>query len=329
MSLVVLFSLPLVLSYYSKELDLAVKAGRLPASDCQNCSGEEAPVISKQMEDQLKLMAKKLRYRKATTDKRDFIVQHLLQKDLSCIRERPVYRNYRPSMREYTDKQEYAFARYNQAFEKTQPKTLKLPNKEKVTQEELLAIDALARTLYGEMQSCENRDGDREFRPDYAQAVARTIVNRGEYCLQQPGSCRWARGESIAINLAEVIPRVIGLPGQYFNWRAKDKSFPKTVCPDVDDPTRERFIRIATDAILNTKVFKEKTKTVGSDAYHFLSLNAVDEGKGLPLAQRARKAAPEGTQLVEGIKIGETKIEDYLCLAVYRTKKKITHPKGD
>ena len=142
-------------------------------------------------------------------------------------------------------------------------------DKEQVNTDDLINIDALARTLYGEMGGCF-RNGLQ-----YPMAVARIIVNRSE--------AKTKHGlfiKSTHVDGKPTLAKVATTPSQFNNWMKTDNEndlngpLHHSLCPpkEVNKPfwkaqkaSKEdvevwnNAVRIATEAIIYPKKFKERT----------------------------------------------------------------------
>lgn len=157
----------------------------------------------------------------------------------------------------------------------------KLPNikneaNKPISRDELIQIDALARTLYGEMAICYRRG------LQYPMAVARIIVNRaneesreGEF-IKPPHS-----------NRTPALVQVCTTPSQFSMWLGKIKGTANEplhhgMCPPTElngpfwkssqAPANEydiwkNTLRIATEAILYPKQFKKRTNQIDGFFY--------------------------------------------------------------
>lgn len=154
-----------------------------------------------------------------------------------------------------------------------QPQKQKIwPNKgTEVDRDTLFAIDALARTIYGEMRSCA-QNGDH-----YLMAVARVAVNRATYA----SSAGKARSMPFAVNsdielqgqsLNKALPRILGANNgpvyQFTTWHPKDPNISAVMCP-VRGKEWNQSLRIAVNAVLFPQDFVEQTKDITH--YHYSS----------------------------------------------------------
>ncbi|HEX4924814.1 MAG TPA: hypothetical protein VFV50_12040 [Bdellovibrionales bacterium] len=162
----------------------------------------------------------------------------------------------------------------------------------RVTNDQWIAIDALARTIYGEMATCNMASGS-----GYLMAVAKVILNR----VQEARTCKGRRSlfmcssggrDRLACNklddasLVNDITHVIVKPYQFSVWNNnRKKDLRRVLCPsgrereqralkagtavpahyDIDN-WRDSF-KIAVEAILDEEVFKQKTSEVTATYY--------------------------------------------------------------
>ncbi len=162
---------------------------------------------------------------------------------------------------------------------KVQPAGLTAEGGRAVTSEDLVAIDSLSRTMYGEMASCYKHG------LEYPMAVARIALNRAENKIL---SKRFIKGKHDASKLP--IAKVATTPSQFNVWLRKlnndaNPSREMALCPP-RSPTQKlksgrkpsaqelsiwkHTVRIATDAVLFPEAFKKKTKDL-DDIYNYTS----------------------------------------------------------
>ena len=183
----------------------------------------------------------------------------------------------------------------------------------RLDRKDMLAIDMLARTLYGEMAKCH------KYGKEYLMAVAATINNRrlAQYCpynqvpkWEKPYMARNRFGrpkskENTAIRTPTY--DILSRPWSFSVWNQyKDKKKGKykiesaakhSLCPPINikerfwaganPPKREMKIwddalKVAIDSYLNPHLFREKTKTINS--YYYTS--GVKMGKGFNRVKR-------------------------------------------
>lgn len=151
----------------------------------------------------------------------------------------------------------------------------KLPNgSANLTRDQLISIDSLARTLYGEVQGCY------KYGLHYPLAVARVILNRSE--LADKSKAReeqFIKGEHAKQKSS--LSKIVTSPTQFNVWM-RDKNLSHALCPPA---TKERFwkaaarpsaedlaiwknsVRIAVEAIKFPDSFKART---GGDSFSYL-----------------------------------------------------------
>lgn len=215
-----------------------------------------------------------------------------------------------------------------------------------ITQDQLIEIDMMARTLYGEMGKCEYRG------PQYSQMVARVILNRAEfekkYMAKMKDRAFTKESEFFKMNHRSdetEIQAVMSSARQFNPW---DQYFYKTdkktkkkveefnesglsqaLCPpsspdiywgsylNANSETKvssaeqkiwQDVAKIATEAILFPKQFKEKTNSV-SDIFLFqtkLSKNQkMDRFQGQPRVKRSIQGRPIDVETCAVIYKGE------------------------
>ncbi len=148
-----------------------------------------------------------------------------------------------------------------------------------VTTDNLINIDAMARTLYGEMGQCFNKG------MQYPMSVARIIVNRSENPVYRD---LFIKGEHA--DGKPDLAMTATTPSQFNNWMKKNKNSrngplhhslcpPKTVnepfwngnkASNSDVEVWRNAVRIATEAVVYPKRFKERTSEL-KDVYFYTS----------------------------------------------------------
>lgn len=314
-------------------------AATATSAPCENCKSE-APIIK--VPQEFKTLSKQIvretpKPKAKPVDKRKKIaLDYLMTPYMRCMTNKTSYKTYKhPDDDKINGKSWYLFNRYKRTFIINSKKEISSMSDKSTTisRAELFAIDALARTLVGEMRSC----GDGEFRPEYVEVVARTILNRAEKCINNKNCGYISTANTAPKNLFEAIPAVIGENNQYNNWRSNDLlNAAATLCPEASTEKIDRSVlsatmKIAVEVVFNTEKFKKKTATVGSNSFSFKSLQHAGRkknkrGKLLSLEENAEQYAFQNTRLKKGIRIGTTSIRrgtkakpvnDYNCLAVY------------
>jgi len=137
----------------------------------------------------------------------------------------------------------------------------------KPTVDQLVAIDLMARTLYGEMRSCHNKLG-----PQYSKAVARILLNLAEFC--DGGACHCHQKPKPTSQLAESISDQVGRKSQFQCWKGISTNSDSVMCvptTNVDLEVWHDVIDIAEEAIMNPEKLKQETKGVGDCVLHYTS----------------------------------------------------------
>ncbi|MFZ3229050.1 MAG: hypothetical protein WA160_02505 [Pseudobdellovibrio sp.] len=155
---------------------------------------------------------------------------------------------------------------------------IKNENNKDISRDELIQIDSLARTLYGEMALCFRRG------LQYPMAVARVIMNRAE---NKSRASEFIKPPHVAD--APDLTKVCTTPSQFSMWLKKIDGVPNQtlhhgLCPPIEKgapfwnsnqaPGYEYDIwkntmRIATEAILYPIKFKKRTSEI--NGYHYTS----------------------------------------------------------
>lgn len=151
-------------------------------------------------------------------------------------------------------------------------------DQQQVNTDDLINIDALARTLYGEMGGCF-RNGLQ-----YPMAVARIIVNRTEAKNKHSLFIK-----NTHVDEKPTLARVATTPSQFNNWMKKDNEndpngpLHHSLCPpkEINKPfwnaqkaskedveVWKNAVRIATEAIIYPKKFKERTSDLEGIYYY-------------------------------------------------------------
>lgn len=177
---------------------------------------------------------------------------------------------------------------------------------EPLTREQLIEISALARTLYGEIETCYKRG------LQYPMAVARVVMNR-EADADHDGT--WINNAG-GIHSSEKtrLTKILTTPSQFNAWNPAHGmiSFRYAMCPPTDtngaywggtNPPKDQLqswedsVRIATEAVLKPTSFKDRTRQVPYKYYTSYLGQGLDKKTGKPIfygAAIARNAAVEG-----------------------------------
>lgn len=156
---------------------------------------------------------------------------------------------------------------------------IKTESEKQMTREDLIAIDSLSRTLYGEMASCF-REGLH-----YPMAIARIAINRAEEKKRESEFIRGKHEEA-----KPPLSRVLTSPTQFSMWLKQDKGKPNRplnmgLCPPKEQakayhggksPSKnetyvwENAVKIATEAVMYPERFKKRTDSL-KNLYHYTS----------------------------------------------------------
>lgn len=137
-----------------------------------------------------------------------------------------------------------------------------------LTDEEFYAVDALARTIYGEVRGCIN-----EYDHGYAKAIARVIYNRAAYIHSygNPNDANWVsaanpaqRGDTIP----KILVEVVGNDRQFSVYNAGDPNLKHTVCPDRYSPQWRASVSVAYQVVKRTSEFLKETENIYQTRYY-------------------------------------------------------------
>lgn len=180
-------------------------------------------------------------------------------------------------------------------------KTLFSYKGEPVTGEKMFAIDAIARTIFGEMRGCF-RNGIR-----YPMAVARVIMNRAYFVSKNGRTVPFVKATSPdykKMKIEEIVPFVTSSSAQFSPWNRDDPNLSHVLCPqNMDAETRKiwrKSVEIATSAILDRKQFAKETGQVTQ--LHFSSGMTPSWAKNYSL---------------ETPKVGDSPIDSARCLKLW------------
>ncbi|MCB9083539.1 MAG: hypothetical protein H6624_04310 [Bdellovibrionaceae bacterium] len=170
-------------------------------------------------------------------------------------------------------------------------KTLFRYKDQAVTGEKMFAIDAIARTIFGEMRGCF-RNGIR-----YPMAVARVIMNRAYYVKKQGRTVPFVKATSPnykALEIEQIVPYVTSSSAQFSPWNRDDPNLKHILCPkNMDAETKKiwlKSVEIATSAILDRKQFAQETKQVRQ--LHFSSGTTPNWARNYKLEKPSIGASP-------------------------------------
>ncbi|MGZ3772808.1 MAG: hypothetical protein ACXVCY_07835 [Pseudobdellovibrionaceae bacterium] len=139
----------------------------------------------------------------------------------------------------------------------------------KPTQEQLYAIDAMARTLYGEMRGCSNQTSA------FYKAIGRVILNRAAVVKNQGSRKPFYNSSQDTVkgqSLPKLIPKVVSWPEQFSAWNIDDVNLKTVLCPK-DNPSAlsqkawKEATQVATQAVLDTETFLKDTEGIHQTHY--------------------------------------------------------------
>lgn len=137
-----------------------------------------------------------------------------------------------------------------------------------LTDEELKAIDSLARTIFGEVRGCikENDTG-------YAKAVAKVVLNRSIYIRKKgnPTDANWvseANPGKMGDAINKLIVEVVGNYRQFSIFNPTDRNLKMATCPDRYSPEWRASVEVAYQAVTNLRAFLEETKYITQTRYY-------------------------------------------------------------
>lgn len=144
-----------------------------------------------------------------------------------------------------------------------------------LTKDQMISIDALARSLYGEMREsgCSSRTSS------YYKEIARVMFNRAALIKKKNGPIEKfisqeslnRIGEPKDASIFKILPDVISSPYQISSWNANDHNLMVNLCPDPKRPEDKAAWKlaksVAIEAVVNTEKFLDETKEVQSVFY--------------------------------------------------------------
>ncbi|MGZ3803012.1 MAG: hypothetical protein ACXVCE_11685 [Bacteriovorax sp.] len=145
-----------------------------------------------------------------------------------------------------------------------------------ITKDQMLSIDALARTLYGEMREAEC-SGDTS---SYYKEITRVLLNRAALVKKKGGVVeKFISPESLNkignpanASLFKILPHVISSEAQISSWNTNDDNLRNNLCPDPqgngNSAAWELAKAVALEAVLNTKNFLDETKNLSSALFY-------------------------------------------------------------
>jgi Cell Wall Hydrolase len=235
---------------------------------CTDCRGPTTGTSDKsagdgKAEDETSPQAQIEDLRSASTEK----LVSVLKNDFACLANSNIT-NFMSQLRTEQPQSGNLVGAYKKILQKKL--RAKSPSISSAEIEQLTAIDAMARTIYGEMRSCNNRNGSR-----YSKAVARVILNRAGECMKAKKSCEFSAGSNPAKNQNDAIIGVIGRNKQFSAWNRNDPNTKEMMCISKGDESEMRAwgdaLNIAAHAIVETTAFKSETATVGTNTFHYSS----------------------------------------------------------
>jgi hypothetical protein len=146
-------------------------------------------------------------------------------------------------------------------------------NGQKVTADQMEAIDLISRTIYGEMQSC-NQHGSQ-----YMEAVGKVIMNRMNYAKKEGAHSKEFTQDKYK-DVAPPYGEVIFKDSAFSLWNSGDPAGENALCPEnplftkstsVDGKKRsygpavsayKKAVEVAADMVLHPEEFQKKTKPV-------------------------------------------------------------------
>jgi hypothetical protein len=166
-----------------------------------------------------------------------------------------------------------------------------------ITWEDMVNIDALSRTVYGEMASCMRGS------PVYGMAVARTALNRADVVSSgHPMRTVFQKPNQQTNANKPILTQVLMAPEQFSVWNHREAkkpndnnilrvlcpptkscqgprcpNFKKTQASNEDYAIWDRSLQVATEAVLFEKEFKNKTSAVNNFYY---TTNVQPQGDG-------------------------------------------------
>ncbi len=153
-----------------------------------------------------------------------------------------------------------------------------------LSKEQLFAIDAMARTIYGEMRSCSDMS------INYYKAVARTLLNRAAIVKNRGLTEPFVKDNALVYKDApmdKLLTRVVSSDRQYSSWNKDDVNLADNLCPLRGDPPNQEqeaawrsAVQVAWEAVAHRNQFLEDTK--GINYTHYYSPDAMPAGQTEP-----------------------------------------------
>jgi hypothetical protein len=146
-----------------------------------------------------------------------------------------------------------------------------------INKDQMLSIDALARTLYGEMREAEC-SGDTS---SYYKEIARVILNRAAIVKAKGGAVeKFVSDKSLSkigdpskASIFKILPHVISSPSQISSWNTNDDNLRNNLCPDpkssaANSAAWELAKAVAIEAVMDTKTFLDETNNLSSALFY-------------------------------------------------------------
>lgn len=146
-----------------------------------------------------------------------------------------------------------------------------------ITKDQMLSIDALARSLYGEMRETEC-SGDTS---SYYKEITRVLLNRAAMVKKKSGAVEKfisdksleKIGDPAKASIFKILPHVISSPSQISSWNTNDDNLRNNLCPDPQSSPANAAAwdlakAVAIEAVLDTKTFLDETKNLSSALFY-------------------------------------------------------------
>jgi hypothetical protein len=144
-----------------------------------------------------------------------------------------------------------------------------------LNKDQMISVDALARTLYGEMREsgCSSRTSS------YYKEITRVMFNRAALIKKRGGTIeKFISSASIAkignvkdASVFEILPHVISAPFQISSWNSNDNNLMVNLCPNPKSAEEKAAWKlakaVAIESVINKDKFLDETKEVQSVFY--------------------------------------------------------------
>lgn len=173
------------------------------------------------------------------------------------------------------------FDKYLRSYWKEQP-SQKVANN-KLTNEQLFAIDSMARSLYGEMRGCGGET------PAFYKAIARSMINRAAIVKSEGPTSPFVKKQDAPVKdkpLNQILPYVVSSDQQISSWNSFDPNMKDNLCPVNKSTNSEQMeawksaVKVAWEAVVFRKQFLEETKMITHT--HYFSPDALPAGQTEP-----------------------------------------------